>query len=111
MYHSFVIVSKGEVAKVTKLFRRLEADENGAVSLSSITKLLHFRNNALVKLVARQYARQQQPTGGSTSEEAVESSKEEVLDLKRFIELFDILSPKKDSSSKLEGMYATICYV
>ena len=105
MYHSFAVVSKSEIARVTKLFRRLEAGESGAVSLSSVTKLLHFRNNALVKLVARQYTREQQVTGGNTSEGSVESSREKVLDLKRFIELFDILSPKKESSSKLEGMH------
>ena len=103
------IVSKGEVAKVTKLYRRLETDESGAVPLSSVTKLSHFRNNALVKLVARQYARKQDTIGESNSEESVDNSREEYpFDLERFIELFDILSPKKNSSSKLQGIQCTL---
>lgn len=99
-------LSKGEVAKVTKLYRRLETDENGTVPLSSVTKLSHFRNNALVKLVARQYARKQDAIGESSSEECVDNGREEnPFDLERFIELFDILSPKKNSSSKLKVIF------
>lgn len=97
-------MTKSEISRVTKLFRQLETNGSGAVPLSGVTKLLHFKNNTLVKMVASQYARQQQSTRENTSEESAKSDTEEVMDLKSFIELFDILSPKKDSSSKLEGI-------
>ena len=97
-------MTKSEIGRVTKLFHRLETDGSGAVPLSGVTKLLHFKNNTLVKMVASQYARQQHSIRENTSEESAKSDREEVMDLKSFIELFDILSPKKDSSSKLEGI-------
>ena len=95
------VVSKSEKAKVIKLFHRLDTNDSGVVSLSLVTKLFHFRNNVLVKLVATQYARKQDAVGENTGGD---SDREDVLDLEKFIELFDILSPKKDSSSKLKGM-------
>lgn len=102
--HFFAVVSKNEIAKVTKLYHRLETNDSGVVPLSSVTELLHFRNNALVKLVARQYTRKKGSVAENSSKESLKSGGEEVLDLERFIELFDILSPRKDTSSKLEGM-------
>lgn len=106
-WQSFPVVSKSEIAKVTKLYHRLETDESGVVLLSSVTKLAHFRNNALVKLVVKQYSKTLNSLGENDSKESVRNnSGEEVYDLEKFIELFDILSPKKDISSKLEGIYS-----
>ena len=104
MHVILCVVSKAEKAKVTKLFHRLETDERGVVPLSIVTRLFHFRNNALVKLVATQYVRKQDAVAENASKASSQSDPEEVMDLEKFIELFDILSPKKDSSSKLEGM-------
>ena len=111
--HAFLcVVSKAEKAKVTKLFHRQKTDESGAIPLSTVTRLVHFRNNALVKLVATQYARKQDAVAENASKASGQNDPEEVMDLEKFIELFDILSPKKDSSSKLEGMqwmYHHVC--
>ena len=113
--HTFVgllyIVSKSEKAKVTKLFHRLETNDSGVVPLFIVTRLFHFRNNALVKLVTTQYASKQDTVVGDNTDE--DSNSKEVLDLEKFVELFDILSPKKNSLSKSKGMQyehaCTIC--
>ena len=94
-------MSKGEIAKVKSLYQRLGTNENGIVLLSSVTKLSHFRNNVLAQLVASHYARGVVDTGNGT--EGSVHSREDVMDLGKFIEFFDVLSPKKDSSSKLKG--------
>ena len=44
--------------------------------------------------------------GDNTDED---SDRKEVLDLEKFIELFDILSLKKDSSLKLKGIQYKLC--
>ena len=53
-----------------------------------------------MKVVATQYASKQDTVVGDNTDE--DSNSKEVLDLEKFIELFDILSPKKDSSLKLK---------
>ena len=99
------VVSKSEISKVTKLYHRLKTDESGVVPLSSATELSHFRNNALVKLVAKQYTRKQDGMEQDHRNEESIRSREEVLDLEQFVKLFDILSPKKDISIKVKGNY------
>lgn len=96
-------LSKSEKAKVTKLFHRLETNDSGVVPLSTVTRLFHFRNNVLVKLVTTQYASKQDTVVGDKTDE--DPNSKEVLGLEKFIELFDILSPKKDSSSKLKAIF------
>ena len=93
-------MSKGEIAKVKSLYQKLGANENGIVPLSSVTKLSHFRKNVLAQLVASHYARV--VDAGNDTEESVHSQ-EDVIDLGKFIEFFDVLSPKKDSSAKVKG--------
>ena len=106
LYGSYMVcllfpVSKSEVSRAKKLFHQLDSDNKGLVQLSKVTQLPHLKNNVLAKLVASQYVKKQHVP------EEEDVTEEECLDVEKFIELFDVLSPKKSVRSKLEGMCRT----
>jgi len=86
---------------VKKLFHQLDSDKKGLVKLSDVTQLPHLKNNVLAKLVASHYMKKQEDDDNVTEEEC--------LDLEKFIEFFDVLSPKKNTQAKLEGMCMYVC--
>jgi len=85
-----------------KLFHQLDSDKKALVKLSQVTGLPHFKNNVLAKLVAGQYVKKQHVSG--EEDDVNDLEEEDCLDVEKFIELFDVLSPKKSVKSKLEGM-------
>ena len=93
-------VSRSEISRVKKLFHQLDSDKKALVKLSKVTELPHLKNNVLAKLVASQFVKKKHD---------VTDHEEEHLDVDKFIELFDVLSPKKSVQSKLEGM-AVFCF-
>ncbi|XP_065908202.1 uncharacterized protein [Dysidea avara] len=97
-----ISLSKSEVSRVKKLFHQLDSDNKGLVQLSKVTQLPHLKNNVLAKLVASQYVKKQHVP------EEEDVTEEECLDVEKFIELFDLLSPKKSVQSKLEVTFAAL---
>ena len=93
-------VSKSEISRVKKLFHQLDSDKKALISLSKVIELPHLKNNVIAKLVASQFVKKQHD---------VTDHEEEYLDVDKFIELFDVLSPKKSVQSKLEGI-AVFCF-